>query len=85
VPDLGRCAKNMSELRLPRKVTVHVLGADGQQLRVPDILFRIDTKSRRKNPYRLGPYPTDESGTVEITRDLLDTEIDATHDSGLME
>ena len=75
----------MDELRLPHKVTVHVLGADGQQFREPDILFCIDTKARRKNPYRLGPYATDESGTVLITRELLDAEVNATLDSGLMD
>lgn len=75
----------MDELRLPNDLTVHVLGADGQQLREPDILFRIDTKARRRNSYGLGPYPTDESGTVAITRELLDAEIDATLDSGLMD
>jgi hypothetical protein len=84
-PDPKRYAKKMDELRLPRKVTVHVLGADGEPLREADILFRIDTKARKKNPYRLGPYPTDESGTVVITRSLLDAEIDATLDSGLMD
>ncbi|WP_286764935.1 MULTISPECIES: hypothetical protein [Rhodopirellula] len=75
----------MDELRLPRKVTVHVIGTGGEPLREAFILFRIDTKARRKNRYQLGPYPTDESGIVVITRALLDAEVDATLASGLMD
>ena len=75
----------MDELRLPSKVTIQVCDIDGQPLREPDILFCIETKARRKNPYLLGPYATDESGIVVITRDLLDAEIDATLSSGLMD
>jgi hypothetical protein len=84
----------MSNLILPELATIKLktLTSQGkyqpaleQDYRVPNIVFSIDTHARHKNDYHLGPFFSDENGVVTITRELLDIQIEATLDSGLMD
>jgi hypothetical protein len=72
-------------LNLPQAITVQLLSNTGEPFRRADVLLGVHAFARRKNDYWLGPYPTDEEGVARISREALLADVDATHDSGLMD
>jgi hypothetical protein len=75
----------MTNLTLPEIATVRLKTGTGQDYRMPNIVFSVDTHARRRNDYHLGPFFSDESGVIAITRKLLDIYVEATLESGLMD
>jgi hypothetical protein len=49
------------------------------------VLIGVKAFARSKNDYSLGPYATSADGLARITRNDLQAEIEAAHDSGLMD
>jgi hypothetical protein len=72
-------------LHLPQRVTARLETVSGEPFRRADVLFGVHAAAQLKNDYWLGPYPTDENGVARISRDDLLADIEATHDSGLMD
>jgi hypothetical protein len=75
----------MTNLILPEIATVKLKTGMGEDYRVPNIVFSVDTHAWHKNDYRLGPFFSDDNGVVAITRELLDIYVQAELDSGLMD
>ena len=66
-------------------MTVRLLSPTGEPYRCADLLLRVHAIARRKNDFRLGPYPTDADGVARITRADLEAAVGSTLDSGLMD
>jgi len=75
----------MANLILPEIATIKLKTGMGQDYRVSNIIFSVDTHARHKNDYHLGPFFSDENGVVTITRELLDIYVEAEVESGLMD
>jgi hypothetical protein len=75
----------VTNLILPEIATVKLKTGMGQDYRVPNIVFSVETHARHKNDYHLGPFFSDDDGVVAITRELLDIYVEAELDSGLMD
>jgi hypothetical protein len=73
------------DLVLPERVTVQLVDRNGTPVRMSDVLFRITAFARQKNDYRLQPFATDSEGLATITREQLEAEVAANHESGLMD
>ena len=72
-------------LSLPSSVCVELRLPDRSPLRMPKVLFAIQTFATHKNDISMFPFATEDDGVARITRDLMRAEISATYDSGLMD
>jgi hypothetical protein len=75
----------IGHLVLPEQVTVQLVDSSGSPAKMADVLFQITAFARQKNDYHLQPFATDREGLATITREQLDAEVAANHDSGLMD
>jgi len=73
------------ELQLPELTQVQLLDLKETPLKLAGVIVSIKATARRKNDYFLGPYWSNSSGFIEITKEDLLSAIDATHESGLMD
>jgi hypothetical protein len=75
----------MKNLVPPQKVIVQLMDGFGAALEISNVIFTIHLSARLKNDFYLGPFISDKSGKVMITRKDLDNAIKATYSSGLMD
>lgn len=75
----------MANIVLPDEITIQLVNKKDQAIALENVLFKILIFARHKNDFSLGPYKSDSSGKVTITKDDLRHEVAATYDSGLMD
>ena len=73
------------DLQLPELTKIQLLDTTSSPLRLSGVIVFIKASARRKNNYSLGPYWSNSDGLIEIRKEDLLSEVDSTHDSGLMD
>lgn len=75
----------MTNIVLPEKVTIQLTDNRDGPLALPRVLFTVRLFARHRNDFFLGPYVSNDSGLVKITRTDLHHDIEAAYESGLMD
>jgi hypothetical protein len=81
---VARALDLLSRLHLPASVIVRIKSR-GEVCHIADVLIGVRAFAQNKNDYSLGPYATNADGLAHITRNDLQAEVEAAHDSGLMD
>jgi len=72
-------------LVLPDRIAIQLVDSDTIPLKLPGVLFRIHLYARYKNDFNLQPFASDGNGLVTISKEDLESEVEANYDSGLMD
>jgi hypothetical protein len=75
----------LETLILPKRVTIRLVGANKEPVRISDVLIVVHVFASRKNDFFLQPFRTDANGEASITKRELLAEAAAHYDSGLMD
>lgn len=75
----------MDNFKIPNQIIVQLIKSTQQDFPINNILLYIKIFARHKNDYLLGPFVSNENGEILITKLLLENEIQATIESGIMD
>ena len=72
-------------MEILKKVEIQIVNNNGLPENISEIAIRIHVFARKQNDYLLGPYFSNDEGIIEISKEEIEYEIQATLDSGLMD
>jgi carboxypeptidase C (cathepsin A) len=75
----------MRNLVLPDKIEIRLVKFPTVTVSTDNVLVYIKTHASHKNDMYLGPYMSDKDGMVTMLKADLESDVEATYDSGLMD
>ena len=69
----------MPNLTLPENVQIQIVNNKLQPSKIENVLVYIHLFARHKNDFYLGPYYSDQNGIINISKNDLNNEIEATY------